>query len=161
MLADKDEYEVARLYTDGRFAERLADLFEGNYRLRYHFAPPLLARRGPDGRPRKGDYGSWVGPALRLLSRLRALRGTVFDPFGYSPERKAARALPEHYRNTLASLLPRLNAANLASIIAVARLPEEIRGYGHVRARHLAAARQKEQRLLAAIDGFMGSMVKN
>lgn len=161
LLADKDEYEVARLYTDGRFAERLADLFEGNYRLRYHFAPPLLARREPDGRPRKGDYGSWVGPALRLLSRLRALRGTVFDPFGYSPERKAARALPEHYRNTLASLLPRLNAANLASIIAVARLPEEIRGYGHVRARHLAAARQKEQRLLAAIDGFMGSMVKN
>ena len=150
LLAGKDEYEVARLLTNGDFTARIAAMFEGDYRLRYHLAPPLFGKRGPDGRLVKREYGSWVLIAFRLLARLRFLRGTVFDIFSHTPERRLDRSLPVSYRDNLTALLPRMTPANLASIVAIASIPEEIRGYGHVRERHLAAARAKEKALLAA-----------
>lgn len=152
LLAAKDEYEVARLHTDGNFAARIADMFEGDYRLRYHLAPPLLARRGADGLLIKRDYGSWVVPVFRLLAKLRFLRGTAFDVFAYAKERKSERKLAQEYRDTLNMLLPRMSVTNLASLVAIARIPEDIRGYGHVRKRHLTAAKEKEKLLLAAFE---------
>ncbi|MEA5098737.1 MAG: DUF6537 domain-containing protein, partial [Burkholderiaceae bacterium] len=153
LLAGKDEYEVARLHSNGDFLARIADIFEGNYQLRYNLAPPLFARTGSDGLPLKSEYGSWVRHAFWLLAKLRFLRGTIFDIFAYTEERKTERALAGEYRTLLTSLLPKLTEANLSTLVAIASIPDDIRGYGHVRLRHLTAAREKEQRLLAALDG--------
>jgi len=152
LLAHKDEYEVARLQTDGNFAARIADMFEGDYKLRYHLAPPLLAKRNRDGILVKRDYGTWVIHVFRLLKKLRFLRGTVFDIFAYTKGRQIERALAKQYRDRLTELLPRMTTANFATIVAIASIPEEIRGYGHVRARHLKAAQEKEKVLMAAFN---------
>ena len=151
LMAYKDEYEVARLYTDGRFRDKIAGMFEGDYKLRFHLAPPLLARRDEQGHLRKQQYGSWMMPAFGVLAKLRFLRGTVFDPFGHTEERRQERALIGDYRQTITRLLDQLSADNLEQVVAVARVPEDIRGYGHVKERHLQAARQKEAALLAEI----------
>ncbi|HEV8692544.1 MAG TPA: indolepyruvate ferredoxin oxidoreductase family protein, partial [Ideonella sp.] len=149
LLAVKDEYEVARLYTDGRFQAALAEQFEDAGRLNFHMAPPLLARRGPDGKPRKMSFGPWMMGAFRALARLRRIRGRWFDPFGHTEERKMERQLADDYERRLRDeLLPALNAANHASALALARLPERIRGYGHVKLANVATARAQQQDLL-------------
>jgi indolepyruvate ferredoxin oxidoreductase len=152
LMAYKDEYEVARLYTDGAFRDKIAAMFEGDYRVKFHLAPPLLAKHDDHGHLVKKQYGSWMMPAFGVLARLRFLRGSAFDPFGHTAERKQERALIEEYRATVSRLLGKLTADNLAQAIAVARIPEEIRGYGHVKERHLKAARQKEASLLRMIE---------
>ncbi|MFJ3057811.1 indolepyruvate ferredoxin oxidoreductase family protein [Herbaspirillum sp. NPDC087042] len=151
LMAYKDEYEVARLYTDRSFRDKIAGMFEGDYKLRFHLAPPLLARRDEKGHLRKQQYGSWMMPAFGVLAKLRFLRGTLFDPFGHTEERRQERALIGDYRQTITRLLDKLSADNLEQVVAVARVPEDIRGYGHVKERHLQAARQKEASLLAEI----------
>jgi indolepyruvate ferredoxin oxidoreductase len=137
-MAYKDEYEVARLHTDPGFAAGIAAQFEGDYRLQLHLAPPLLARPGPDGRPRKLAFGPWLLPVLRLLKRLKPLRGTPFDPFGHTAERRAERALIGEYRAAIEALLPGLNAGNRALALQIARLPQQVRGYGPVKAAQAA-----------------------
>ena len=141
LMAYKDEYEVARLHTDAAFAQRIDAMFEGDYRRVYHMAPPVFASRNERGELEKQRMGAWVGPALKVLARLKGLRGTAFDPFGRTAERREERALIEEYRQAIAAMLPLLNPDNRAAAAAFARLPEQIRGYGHVKARHLAAAR--------------------
>jgi indolepyruvate ferredoxin oxidoreductase len=126
-------------------------MFEGDYKLKFHLAPPLLAGHDSQGRLKKREYGQWMRSAFGILARLRGLRGTVFDPFGYSAERKTERALIVRYRENLAQLLPRLSAANLPQMVQLAAIPEDIRGYGHVKARHLEAAQAKEAALLAQL----------
>ncbi|MCC6197561.1 MAG: indolepyruvate ferredoxin oxidoreductase family protein, partial [Burkholderiales bacterium] len=148
LMSYKDEYEVARLYANGQFAQRLAEQFEGDYRLRFHLAPPLLARRNPKGELLKRAYGPWVMHAFRLLARMRRLRGGPFDPFGRTAERRAERGLIAHYESTIAGLLPALSADNRALAVEIASVPEHIRGFGHVKERHLEAARAREQALL-------------
>jgi indolepyruvate ferredoxin oxidoreductase len=151
LLAAKDEYEVARLHTDPQFLEALAAAFEGDYRLRYHLAVPPLSRPDPvTGEPRKRGYGAWMTPVFRVLARLRFLRGTRLDPFGYSAERRRERALLARYEATVAALLAGLEPANLDGAVAIARLPERIRGYGPVRLRAIEAAQQREAELMAA-----------
>jgi indolepyruvate ferredoxin oxidoreductase len=150
LLAYKDEYEVARLYTDPAFREKVKAQFEGDYRLRFHLAPPLLARRNEKGELVKREYGAWMFGALRLLARLRFLRGTAFDVFGYSEERRTERELITDYEKTVEQLLAQLTPDNHALAVQIASIPEDIRGFGHVKARHLAAARQKEAKLLEA-----------
>jgi indolepyruvate ferredoxin oxidoreductase len=151
LLAYKDEYEVARLYSDGRFAARLAAQFEGRPRLRVHLAPPLLARRDPaTGLPRKAAYGPWMLRLFGLLARLKGLRGTPFDPFGYSAERRLERRLIADYEALIAELILRLDRDRHGLAVELATLPEQIRGFGHVKARHLAAAKAREASLLAA-----------
>lgn len=152
LMAYKDEYEVARLYTDPAFRNKIAAMFEGDYTLRFHLAPPLLARRDDQGHLRKQQYGSWMMSAFGVLAKLKFLRGSVFDPFGHTEERKQERALIEDYRQTITQLLDKLSADKLEQAVAVARIPEEIRGYGHVKERHLQAARQKQAALLAGFD---------
>jgi indolepyruvate ferredoxin oxidoreductase len=150
LLAYKDEYEVARLYTDGEFARRLAEQFEGDFKLAVHLAPPLLARPDPDpGRPRKRRFGRWMLSAFRLLARLRFLRGTVLDPFGYSAERCEERLLIDDYEALIDDLLAGLDRERLADAVALASLPEQIRGFGPVKAAAIATAREREAVLRA------------
>ncbi|MCC6070751.1 indolepyruvate ferredoxin oxidoreductase family protein [Massilia sp. GCM10020059] len=149
LMAYKDEYEVARLYTDGAFKEKIAGMFEGDYQLKFHLAPPLLAKHDSNGQLIKQEFGPWMMKAFGLLAKLKGLRGGMFDVFGYTAERKMERALITEYRNTVGGLLPKLNATNLSQAVAIASIPEDIRGYGHVKERHLKAAKEKEAALLA------------
>jgi indolepyruvate ferredoxin oxidoreductase len=148
LMAYKDEYEVARLYTSGEFRRRLQQQFEGDYTLRFHLAPPLLAKRDAEGRLRKREFGSWVFTAFRLLARLRFLRGTPLDVFGHTAERKGERRLIDEYETTVGGLLAALDAGNVGLAAEIASIPEHIRGYGHVKEAHLHKARAREAELL-------------
>ncbi|MCL4801558.1 MAG: indolepyruvate ferredoxin oxidoreductase family protein, partial [Burkholderiales bacterium] len=152
LLAYKDEYEVARLHARPEFRASLDAAFEGGYRVRFHLAPPLLARRDPaTGVPRKIAFGPWIAPVLRLLARLKVLRGTALDPFGRSAERRAERALVAGYEALVEELLARLAPERHALAVELAALPEAIRGYGHVKAAAIAAAKRREAELLAEL----------
>ncbi len=149
LMAYKDEYEVARLYTSGEFLRRLEQHFEGDYRLHFHLAPPLLARRNAKGELVKREYGPWMFTAFRLLAKLRRLRGTAFDIFGWTGERRTERRLIDEYERTVGGLLDGLDAGNIALAVEIASIPEQIRGYGHVKEAHLRRARAREAELLA------------
>ena len=149
LMAYKDEYEVARLHTGTGYLERIARQFEGDYRLKVHLAPPILAKPDPvTGEPRKRAFGPWILPAMRVLSKLRFLRATPFDPFGYTAERRTERALIEEYRKTIEAIAASLTPERLALAVEIASIPELIRGFGHVKARHLRDARAREAELL-------------
>jgi indolepyruvate ferredoxin oxidoreductase len=149
LLAIKDEYEVARLYAETDFLDRVAAQFEGNYRLSFHLAPPLLNRRDrATGEPKKSAYGPWMMSVLRMLARLRRVRGTPFDFFGLSEQRRRERALIGEYEATLEDLLAKLSPPNHELAVAIASIPEHIRGYGHVRERHMKEAKVREATLL-------------
>ena len=153
VMAYKDEYEVARLHADPAFARRLRETFAGDYRIAYHLAPPLLARRDPNtGLPIKSAYGPWMGVAFTLLARLKGLRKTRLDPFGWSAERRAERNLRDQYLADIARLSESLTAASHATAIQIAEIPEQIRGYGHVKSKAMAAAADERARLLATLD---------
>ncbi|HEU4441697.1 MAG TPA: indolepyruvate ferredoxin oxidoreductase family protein [Burkholderiales bacterium] len=150
LLAYKDEYEVARLYSDGEFRRKIEGMFEGDYRMVFHLAPPLLARKDPlTGEPRKMRFGPWMMPLFKLLSSLKGLRGTPFDIFGYSEERRTERELIREYEQTVGRLLAGLTPQNHALAVQIASIPEEIRGFGHIKARNLGPARKKWEELLA------------
>jgi indolepyruvate ferredoxin oxidoreductase len=157
LMAYKDEYEVARLYTDPAFMQKIGAMFEGDIKLKFHLAPPVLARRDKDGHLVKKEYGPWMLKAFGVLARLKGLRGTPLDVFGYTAERKTERALIGQYRQVVEGLLPKLSADNLAQAVAIASVPEEIRGFGHVKERNLNAARKKEAELLAAFHATPGA----
>ena len=148
LMAYKDEYEVARLHTDRTFHAKVNAMFEGDFKLNYHLAPPLLAKRNDKGELQKQKFGPFMLTAFKLLARLKGLRGTSLDVFGYTEERREERALIADYRASMDALLGVLGAAGsvtperLQLALNVARIPEQIRGYGHVKARHLKAARQ-------------------
>ncbi|MCO4891668.1 indolepyruvate ferredoxin oxidoreductase family protein [Cupriavidus sp. WGtm5] len=148
LMAYKDEYEVARLHTGAAFRKQIESMFEGKVRLVHHLAPPLFAKKNQDGQPVKGAYGPWMRTAFGVLARLRGLRGTALDPFGYTAERKAERALIAEYRRCIEGLLQKLSEQNLDLALEIARLPMEIRGYGHVKVRNLAAVRTRWDRLM-------------
>jgi len=150
LMAYKDEYEVARLYTDGSFLAQVKNEVDGdNLRLEFHLAPPLLARRDPQtGKPRKMTFGPWMLSAFRVLAKLKFLRGTPFDPFGRSTERRTERALIREYETVLEELLAKLTPQNHHLAVALASIPEKIRGFGHVKAWHLQSAKAEEAALL-------------
>ncbi len=150
LMAYKDEYEVARLYADDSFAKQVARELGGeNLRLHVHLAPPLLARRDKvTGEPRKMTFGPWIFPLFALLAKFKFLRGTVFDPFGYSTERKTERALVRDYETMLEEVFSKLDADNHHIAVGLAAIPEKIRGFGHVKMRHLKAAKADEAALL-------------
>ena len=148
LMAYKDEYEVARLHTDAAFLDSLRSRFEGDYRLQYHLAVPGLARRNARGELQKATFGPWVGVVFRLLARLRVLRGTALDVFGYFPERRTERALIAAYEGAIAGCLPALCTANRDLLTRFARLPHQMRGFGHIKARQLAAAMAEWEQLL-------------
>ncbi|MGB3881488.1 MAG: indolepyruvate ferredoxin oxidoreductase family protein [Diaphorobacter nitroreducens] len=143
LMAYKDEYEVARLHTDKAFTDKIAAMYEGDYKLVHHLAPPLLAKHNDKGELVKQSYGPWVRKAFGVLARMKGLRGTALDVFGRTEERKTERALIREYRACIEELLKGLTAERLALAVEIARIPEDIRGYGHVKERHLQAARKK------------------
>jgi indolepyruvate ferredoxin oxidoreductase len=150
LMAYKDEYEVARLYTDGDFTKKIADMFEGDFSLNFNLAPPLLAKRDPvTGHLRKAAYGPWMFRAFKLLAKFKGLRGGALDVFGYSAERRMERELITEYEKVIAEILAGLNENNYDHAIALAQIPEQIRGFGHVKERYLAEAQKKQAELLA------------
>ncbi|HMC16527.1 MAG TPA: DUF6537 domain-containing protein, partial [Albitalea sp.] len=149
LMAYKDEYEVARLHTDKSFLAKVASQFEGDYTLNYHLAPPLLAKRNDKGELVKQKFGPWMLKAFGVLAKLKGLRGGAFDIFGHTEERKMERALIGEYKASIDEVLRALNASNLSLATEIARIPEEIRGYGHVKARHLETARPRWEKLMA------------
>jgi indolepyruvate ferredoxin oxidoreductase len=152
LLAYKDEYEVARLYADGAFEANLKAQFGGGYKLKFHLAPPLFSKRDPvTGELRKAEYGQWVWYAFKLLAKLRGLRGSPLDIFGYTQERRMERQLIRDYERTIEEVLAALTPDNHGLAVQIASIPEEIRGFGHVKERHLKAAKDKEASLLAAL----------
>ena len=148
LMAIKDEYEVARLHTDPAFTARIASMFEGDYRIVHHLAPPAVARRNERGELVKRPFGPWVRPLMGVLARMKGLRGTALDLFGRTQERRMERQLLADYRTCIEELLQGLSAANVAQAAEIARIPEEIRGYGHVKERHVHAARAKWDTLM-------------
>jgi indolepyruvate ferredoxin oxidoreductase len=149
LMAYKDEYEVARLHTDPAFVEKIEAMFEGDYRIVHHLAPPLTAKKNSRGELVKQPFGPWMRKVFGVLARLKGLRGAALDPFARSDERKTERALIGEYRACIDELLGTLSADNLKLAAEIARIPEDIRGYGHVKARHLSAARAKWDALMA------------
>ncbi|MBW8756256.1 MAG: indolepyruvate ferredoxin oxidoreductase family protein [Burkholderiales bacterium] len=149
LMAYKDEYEVARLHTDPAFLAKLSDQFEDGFKLKYHLAPPLLAARDAKGHLVKKTYGGWMQRAFGVLAKFKGLRGTAFDVFGYTAERRTERALIAEYRALVDELLGALTVERLADAVALAALPDEIRGYGHVKERNLEKVRVKWAALLA------------
>jgi indolepyruvate ferredoxin oxidoreductase len=150
LMAYKDEYEVARLYTSGEFERRIKDTFDGDYKLHFNLAPPMFAKKNEDGTLRKAEYGPWVFSAFRLLAKLRGLRGSALDVFGYTAERRMERRLVADYAKIVDELLAGLAPGNVALAVDIASVPEHIRGYGHVKERHYAAAMKRQDDLLAA-----------
>ena len=153
LMAYKDEYEVARLHIDPAFMAKVGAMFEGDYRLVHHLAPPLLGRTDSQGHPVKQAFGPWMRHAFALLARMKGLRGTALDLFGRTEERIEERALINDYQHSIDELLRSLTAQNLSLAVEIASLPEDIRGYGHIKARHLAAVRPKWQGLMARWRG--------
>jgi indolepyruvate ferredoxin oxidoreductase len=151
LMAYKDEYEVARLHSDTGFKLQIDAMFEGDYQLNYHLAPPLLAQTNAKGELQKQRFGSWMGWGFRLLAPLKFLRGSAFDPFGRTAERRHERAVLAHYVATLELALPLLNASSLPDVIAFATQPEQLRGFGHVKARHWVALQPRWNALAQAL----------
>lgn len=149
LMAYKDEYEVARLHTDRSFLDRVEGMFEGDFKLNYHLAPPIIAKRNARGELQKQKFGPAMLTGFRLLARLKGLRGTALDVFGRTEERRTERALIAEYRASVDEVLAGLNAGNHALALEIASLPEQIRGYGHVKERNLAAARARWVDLVA------------
>ena len=153
LLAYKDEYEVARLHADTGFRKKIEGMFEGDYRVVYHLAPPLLARKDPtSGEPRKMRFGPWMLPVFRLLQPFKFLRGTALDPFGYTEERRTERALIREYEETVERLLARLTPQNHALAVQIAAIPDDIRGFGYIKKRNVAAAGKKRAELLSKFE---------
>jgi indolepyruvate ferredoxin oxidoreductase len=149
LLAYKDEYEVARLHLDS--AAKAREEFEGDFRMTFHLAPPLLGGKGPDGRPRKREFGPWMLGLFRLLAGMKRLRGTPLDPFGWLPERRMERALIAEYEADMAEVLPLFTPATESAVRALAELPLQIRGFGPVKEAAVARAAKRRHELLAVI----------
>ena len=153
LMAVKDEYEVARLYTDGSFARQLAGQFSSWDRLEFHLAPPILGRKGSDGKARKSSFGPWMMKGFSVLAALRGLRGTVFDIFGYTAERRMERRLLADYEADLDLIRASLAPGRVEAAAALASVPAMIRGFGHVKeenVRKAEAERARQTKRLAA-----------
>ena len=153
LMSYKDEYEVARLHADPAFRQQLKETFEDGAKLRYNLAPPLFSKRDPEtGHLLKREFGPWVGHAFGLLARLKGLRGTAFDVFGYTEERRMERGLIDHYEAQMRTVAERLAPHNHAAAVELASLPAQIRGYGHVKEANVDKVRALEPAIWRKFD---------
>ena len=141
LMAYKDEYEVARLHTDTAFLNKVNAMFEGDFKLNYNLAPPMISKKNEKGELQKRQFGPWMLTSFKLLAKLKGLRGTAFDAFGKTEERRMERALIGEYTASIDKLLETLSASNHSIAVDVARIPELIKGYGHVKERNVKTAR--------------------
>jgi indolepyruvate ferredoxin oxidoreductase len=161
LLAYKDEYEVARLHSNGALKAKVDGLFEGDFKLRYHLAPPLLSQiNRKTGQPRKIQFGAWMGGVFSVLAKFKFLRGTAFDLFGRTEERVHERQLIVEYEQTVSEVLAKLTPQNYDLGVSLLSVPEHIRGYGHVKATHLAKAKLQRDALKAQFDGAQSGTEK-
>lgn len=161
LMAYKDEYEVARFYTNGDFERRIKAQFVGDYKLNFHLSPPIMNPKDKaTGKPRKLQFGPWMFKGFKLLAKLKGLRGTPFDVFGYNPERRRERALIEEYRNTIESVLPVLTPDNYEQIVKIAGLADTIRGFGHVKENNLKRYEQELAQALTALNNVKSAAAK-
>lgn len=161
LLAYKDEYEVARLYTQGDFREQLRKTFSGDFKVSFQFAPPVLARKDPStGHLRKREFGPWIWPLLHGVARLRFLRGTRLDPLGYTAERKLDRELIKQFETSIEQTLRVLHWDNHATAIEIAALPQRVRGFGHIKQQAARSYRQKLAELSASLTRNRAEVVK-
>ncbi|QIE44163.1 indolepyruvate ferredoxin oxidoreductase family protein [Pseudohalocynthiibacter aestuariivivens] len=158
LLSYKDEYEVARLLLSSR--DKAKAEFDGDFKMRFHLAPPILAKKATDGRPQKREFGPWMERPMRVLAKFRKLRGTPLDVFGYTAERKMERALIKQYEADMADVLPRLTDETRDLIVALAELPLQIRGFGPVKAANEAKAAKTREGLLSAIRAGGGTVAQ-
>ncbi len=153
LMSYKDEYEVARLYTNGEFEKKIAETFDGDFKLNYHLAPPLIGfGKKPNGRPKKRAFGGWMFPVFRQLAKLKSLRGTSLDVFSYTSERKVERQLIADYRALIEGILPKLNEQNRSFANALARLPNDVRGFGPVKEASIEKMEIQKKDLLAQFE---------
>jgi len=153
LMAYKDEYEVARLFTDGRFQDQLRARFSGDIRLGYHLAPPLFAPTDPvSGNPRKMQFGPWILPVFKLLAGLKFLRGSLFDPFGVLAERRAERDLRDQFEALIDDITGQLSSANYDAALALVCNYDQVRGFGHIKRANMDAANKDLASLRAAFD---------
>jgi indolepyruvate ferredoxin oxidoreductase len=154
LMAYKDEYEVARLHMETGFLDELQREFEGDFKVNYHLAPPLLpAKSDARGRPRKRSFGPWIQTPMKILARMKVLRNTPFDIFGYTAERRTEQALIGWYEEQIAVILGNLDAARFDVLVAIAKAPMDIRGYGPVK----EAAILKVKSEVAALSGRLAA----
>jgi indolepyruvate ferredoxin oxidoreductase len=155
LMTYKDEYEVARLHSDGTFEKKIATMFEGDYKLNYHLAPPLIAKKNDKGELQKQQFGPWMLTSFKLLAKLKGLRGTAFDIFGKTAERRMERALVADYLQSMEAVISKLTLNNVTThlplALELAKIPESIKGFGHVKERNLAAARLKWDLLIKQV----------
>jgi indolepyruvate ferredoxin oxidoreductase len=148
LMSYKDEYEVARLYSNGEFMKKLRDSFEGDFKLQFHLAPPLLSKIGADGHPSKRVFSGWMLKVFAILARFKTLRGSRWDIFGYSPERKMERALIDEFKQNLDAILLELKPDKLALAAEIISLVDDVRGFGHVKEQAIAEYRASRQQLM-------------
>ncbi|WP_175938285.1 indolepyruvate ferredoxin oxidoreductase family protein [Caballeronia sp. BCC1704] len=149
LMAYKDEYEVARLYADSAFIEKVRGSFEGDWKIKFHLAPPSMSKKDAHGHLVKKQYGPWMMSAMRVLARMKFLRGTALDPFGRTEERKMERALIGEYEALVKELIAGLTPQKLPLAVELASLPDSMRGYGHIKENNVKAAKVKWEKLLA------------
>lgn len=150
LMAYKDEYEVARLYAETGFIKGIDRQFDGDYTLRFHLAPPLFAKRDVHGHLIKQEFGPWIATAFRWLAKAKFLRGSMLDPFGYTSERREERAAIGEFETLMHRVMPEVNLERLDRAIELARLPQQVRGFGHVKARNKTRIFAQEKTLLSA-----------
>lgn len=160
LMAYKDEYEVARLYTDGAFKSKVAEVFEGDYKLKFHLAPPLLAKRNAAGELQKQVFGPWMMSAFKFLSMLKSIRGTAFDPFGYTSERKMERQLIEDFETIMEEVVANLTADRYVAAVELMSLPQKIRGFGHIKLDSVSDYEQQKDALLDQFRTGSGEIAK-
>ena len=148
LMAYKDEYEVARLHVE-YLEKQLDEAFDNVGKISFHMAPPILGRKDSEGRPAKSKFGPWMFRALKILTKLKGLRGTPLDVFGYSAERRGERAAVKDYERLVGELIEGLNGAKIGLAAEIARLPLKIRGFGHVKAANADAVAKEREALLA------------
>jgi indolepyruvate ferredoxin oxidoreductase len=158
LLAYKDEYEVARLHLESR--DKAREAFDGDFRMSFHLAPPLLSKPGPDGRPAKKQFGEGMVKWFRLLARMKRLRGTPFDIFGRTEERRMERALIRQYEADMAEWLKQATPERMDALVALAELPLQIRGFGPVKHGNAAKAEKRREELLAVLRDGGRAMAK-
>lgn len=160
LMAIKDEYEVARLYSDGSFKRQLDRQFAAYSHLEFHLAPPIFARKDADGKARKSRYGRWMMLVFRFLAGLRVVRGTVFDIFGYSSERKLEKAVLKTYEGDIEYGLININIENVSSVTNLFKYPEKIRGFGHIKIENIESLKIERERIIDEINDRETSYLK-
>jgi len=153
-MSYKDEYEVARLYSNNEFISKINETFEGNFKINFHLSPPIFYKKDKvTGNPLKMNFGSWALNLFKFISKFKFLRGTIFDIFGYFEERKIERLLINKYKNLIQEICPKLTTDNYSIAVEIASVPDQIRGFGYIKKKNIEIAKNCENRLMSMFNG--------